>query len=116
MLITRRMDFSASYRDSKGAVHGHNWELEVTLRGPVNADTGMVIDLKDVKEIMEREVEARFDHRSLNDDTPYFREHPPSPEAFAALIFRLLDQALPGDLLHRVRLSPDRTLTIEVER
>lgn len=116
MLITRRMDFSASYRDAKGAVHGHNWELEVTLRGPVDADTGMVIDLKDLKEIMAREIEARFDHRSLDDDTSYFREQAPSPESFAALIFRLLDQALPAGLLHRVRLSPDRNLTIEVER
>jgi 6-pyruvoyltetrahydropterin/6-carboxytetrahydropterin synthase len=116
VLITRRMDFSASYRDAKGAVHGHNWELEVTLRGPVNPETGMVIDLKDLKEIMQREVEARFDHRSLNDDTTYFREEPPSPESLAALIFRLIDEALPQGLLHRVRLSPDRNLTIEVER
>ncbi len=116
MLITRRMDFSASYRDPKGAVHGHNWELEVTLRGPVSPETGMVIDLKDLKVVMEREVESRFDHRSLNDDTPYFGERPPTPESFAALIFELLDEALPKGLLHRVRLSPTRDLTIEVER
>jgi 6-pyruvoyltetrahydropterin/6-carboxytetrahydropterin synthase len=116
VLITRRMDFSASYRDPSGAVHGHNWELEVTLRGSVNPDTGMVIDLKDLKEIMEREVEARFDHRSLNDDTAYFREQPPSPESLARLIFSLLDKALPDGSLHRVRLSPTRDLTVEVER
>ena len=116
MLITRRLEFSASYRDSSGATHGHNWELEVTLAGPVNAETGMVIDLKELKEVMEREVEARFDHRSLNDDTAFFRDRPPTPESFAALVFELLDKALPSGLLHRIRLSPTRDLTIEVAR
>jgi 6-pyruvoyltetrahydropterin/6-carboxytetrahydropterin synthase len=116
VLITRRLEFSASYRDRKGATHGHNWELEVTLSGPVDAETGMVIDLKDLKEVMEREVEARFDHRSLNDDTPYFRENTPTPEGLAELIFKLLDAALPKGLLHRIRLSPTDDVTIEVLR
>ena len=116
MLITRRLEFSASYRDRKGATHGHNWVLEVTLEGPVNAETGMVIDLKELKEVMEREVEARFDHRSLNDDTPYFRERAPTPESFAEVVFALLDAALPNRLLHRIRLSPTDDLTIEVQR
>ena len=116
MLITRRLEFSASYRDPSGATRGHNWELEVTLSGPVDAETGMVIDLKDLKEVMEREIEARFDHRSLNDDTPFFRDRAPTPEGFAALVFELLDKALPSGLLHRIRLSPTRELTIEVGR
>ena len=116
MLITRRMDFSASYRDRSGATHGHNWELEVTLAGPVNPETGMVIDLKDLKEVMEREIEARFDHRSLNDDTSFFRDRPATPESFASVVFELLDKALPPGLLHRIRLSPTREQTIEVAR
>jgi 6-pyruvoyltetrahydropterin/6-carboxytetrahydropterin synthase len=116
VLITRRMEFSASYRDPSGATHGHNFELEVTLSGVVDAETGMVIDLKELKEVMEREIEARFDHRSLNDDTAYFRDRAPTPEAFAELIFRLLDEALPKRLLHRIRLSPTRDVTIEVQR
>ena len=116
MLITRRLEFSASYRDRKGATHGHNWELEVTLSGPVNAETGMVIDLKELKEVMEREIEARFDHRSLNDDTPFFRDRAPTPESFAELVFALLDAALPNGLLHRIRLSPTHDVTIEVRR
>jgi 6-pyruvoyltetrahydropterin/6-carboxytetrahydropterin synthase len=116
VLITRRLEFSASYRDRSGTTHGHNWELEVTLSGPIDVETGMVIDLKELKEVMEREVEARFDHRSLNDDTPFFRDRAPTPESFAALVFELLDRALPNRLLQRIRLSPTRDLTIEVER
>ncbi len=116
MLITRRLEFSASYRDRTGATHGHNWVVEVTLDGPVDPETGMVIDLKELKAVMEREIEARFDHRSLNDDTPYFRERPPTPEAFAELVFGLLDAALPNRLLHRIRLSPTADVTVEVSR
>lgn len=110
------MDFSASYRDADGVTHGHNYELEVTLEGRVDPVTGMVIDLKDLKELMEREIEARFDHRSLSDDTPYFRERPPTPETFAELVFQLLDKALPDHSLYRIRLSPTRDLTVEVTR
>ena len=51
MLITRRMEFSASYRDREDRTHGHNWVLEVTVRGPIDAETGMVIDLKDLKDL-----------------------------------------------------------------
>ena len=90
--------------------------LEVTVRGPIDAETGMVIDLKELKDVMTREVEARFDHRSLTDDTRYFAERPATPETFAALIFELLDAALPAGLLHRVRLSPTADLTVEVAR
>jgi 6-pyruvoyltetrahydropterin/6-carboxytetrahydropterin synthase len=110
------MDFSASYRDASGATSGHNYELEVTVSGQVDPKTGMVIDLKELKELMEREVEARFDHRSLSDDTPYFRDRPPTPETFAALIFSLLDAALPKGSLYRIRLSPTSQLSVEVTR
>jgi len=110
------MDFSASHRDASGATTGHNYELEVTVTGPVDPTTGMVIDLKDLKELMAREIEARFDHRSLSDDTPYFRDRPPTPENFAALIFSLLDRALPAGTLHKIRLSPTPQLTVEVTR
>jgi 6-pyruvoyltetrahydropterin/6-carboxytetrahydropterin synthase len=110
------MDFSASYRDASGATHGHNYVLEVTVSGRVNRETGMVLDLKDLKELMTREIEARFDHRSLSDDTPYFAERPATPENFAALIFELLDRALPDGALARVRLSPTDDLTVEVAR
>ena len=114
------MEFSASHRvesESAGAGHGHNYTLEVTLRGPVDESTGMVIDLKRLKEVMDEEVGSRFDHRNLNEDTPYFREgHPPTGENFATLIFELLDRALPGDLLHALRLSPKEDHWIEVSR
>ena len=133
MLLTRRIDFSASHRvwrsdwdeernrevfgpGSGGAGHGHNYTLEVTLRGPVDEDSGMLIDLKQLKEIMDAEVGARFDHRNLNEDIPYFRDRVPTAENFARLIFDLMDAVLPLGVLHRVRLSPTPDLSAEVVR
>ena len=59
---------------------------------------------------------ARFDHRDLNDDTDYFERIPPTPENFALLLFRLLDAALPGGLLDRVRLHQSAELFVDVLR
>ncbi len=133
MLLTRRMDFSAAHtlwrpdwdearnRRVYGSAasrqsHGHNYEIEVTIRGEADPETGMVIDLKQLKEIMRSEVEARFDHRNLNEDSEYFRELPPTAENLARVIFELLDRALPGDILYRVRVSPNEDLRVEVTR
>ncbi len=127
--VTRSIDFSASLRYARGDLtleqnrqlfgrraeqHGHNYRLEVTLRGEPDARTGMVIDLKDLKAILEREVMARFDHRDLNADTPYFEKRPPTPENLARVIRDLLVQALPANLLDRVRLRQDEDLWVDV--
>ena len=133
MLLTRRMDFSAAHclwrpdwdearnRAVYGAAasefpHGHNYELAVTIRGEVDPETGMVIDLKRLKDIMRSEVETRFDHRNLNEESDYFRDVLPTAENLARTIFELLDRALPEALLYRVRLSPTQDLTVEVTR
>ena len=94
--------------------HGHNYRLEVTLRGEPDPATGMVIDLKDVQEVLEREIMRRFDHRDLNRDTPYFEKEPPTPENLARVIERLLRAALPSGLLHGVRLFEDADTFVEL--
>ncbi len=94
--------------------HGHNYRLEVTLRGEPDPLNGMVMDLKDLQVILDREVMARFDHRDLNADTPYFDKVPPTPENLALVIHRLLLAALPHGMLDRVRLQQDARLWVEV--
>jgi 6-pyruvoyltetrahydropterin/6-carboxytetrahydropterin synthase len=76
----------------------------------------MVIDLKDLKTILEREIEDRFDHRDLVDDTSYFEKQTATPENFARVIFDLLRPALAG-LLDRVRLyqDPDHFVDVSAE-
>lgn len=127
--LTRSIDFSSSLRywrsdlsdqqnrelfGPQASQHGHNYCLEVTLQGEPDPVTGMVLDLKDLKEVLEREIVARFDHRDLNADTPYFEKDPPTPENFAEVIHRLLAAALPPGLLWGVRLRQDRDLWVDV--
>ena len=96
--------------------HGHDYELEVSLRGPMDAGTGMVMDLKRLAEVMDAEVGERFDHRDLVADGDWFVDEPASAENFARLIFELLDRALPDAMLEQVRLRPTEDLWVEVCR
>lgn len=123
MRITRAIEFSASLRyaapgldeaaararfGERARQHGHNYRLELTVRGEVDPRTGMVIDLKELQEILEREVMERFDHRDLNRDTPFFEKQVPSPENLVRVLRDLLVAALPpGVRLDRLRLQPD---------
>lgn len=126
--LTRAIEFSTSLRywsaalppaenqrlfGAKAAQHGHNYRLEVTLRGEPDPLTGMVIDLKDLQAILEREIMTRFDHRDLNRDTPYFDKEPPTPENFVQVIRRLLVAALPPGSLDRLRLQEDAETFVE---
>ena len=97
----------------KAFQHGHNYRLEVTLRGEPDAVTGMVLDLKDLQEILDREIVGRFDHKDLNADTPYFDKVPPTPENFVLVIHRILLAALPGGMLDRLRLQEEPNLWVD---
>jgi 6-pyruvoyltetrahydropterin/6-carboxytetrahydropterin synthase len=127
--LTRAIEFSTSLRYWRSdlsaaenerlfgratARHGHNYRLEVTLRGEPDPVTGMVIDLKQLQEVLDAEIMERFDHRDLNADTPYFDKDVPTPENFARLIHRLLLAALPEGMLDRIRLEQSADLWVEV--
>ena len=127
--LTRAIDFSASLRyersdlspeenrrvfGRKALQHGHNYRLEVTLRGEPDPVTGMVIDLKVLQDVLDREIMERFDHRDLNGDTPYFEKVPPTPENFVLVIHRILLAALPEGLLDRIRLQQDADLWVDL--
>ena len=127
--LTRAIDFSASLRYWRSdlspdenerlfgratARHGHNYRLEVTLRGEPDPVTGMVIDLKQLQEVLDAEIMARFDHRDLVADTPYFDEEVPTPENFARVIRRLLLVALPEGMLDRIRLEQSANLWVDI--
>src|ERR1700687_6230997 len=70
--------------------HGHNYTLEVTVAGEVDPVSGFVVDLKDVKEILEREVVNVYDHRHLNLEVPEFKNALPTTENIAVAIWRRL--------------------------
>jgi 6-pyruvoyltetrahydropterin/6-carboxytetrahydropterin synthase len=84
--------------------HGHNYTLEVTVAGEVDPVSGFVVDLKELKEILEREVVSVYDHRHLNFEVPEFKTAIPTTENIAVAIWNRLDGKIPNSQLHRVRV------------
>ena len=89
--------------------HGHNYTLEVTVKGEVDSRTGFVVDLKQLKEILNREVLDAMDHRFLNKEVPEFVSRIPTTENLAIAIWQRLKPKLSAAQLHRVRVyeTPD---------
>jgi 6-pyruvoyltetrahydropterin/6-carboxytetrahydropterin synthase len=84
--------------------HGHNYVVEVTVSGPVEASTGMVADLGELDRYVEREVLETFDHKYLNEEVAAFRDRVPTTENLCIEIYNRL-QAFPSARLERVRLE-----------
>jgi 6-pyruvoyltetrahydropterin/6-carboxytetrahydropterin synthase len=92
--------------------HGHNYTLDVTVRGPIDPETGMVIDLGEVKAVVGETIIDRFDHADLNAD-PAFRGRVPTTENIALVIWELLAPKLGGERLWQVRVWEDPTLFVD---
>jgi 6-pyruvoyltetrahydropterin/6-carboxytetrahydropterin synthase len=84
--------------------HGHNYTLEVTVKGNVNPVTGFVVDLKQLKDILNGEVVEAMDHRHLNKEVPEFATRIPTTENLAIAIWERLAPKLKVARLHRVRI------------
>jgi len=121
IFLTRKCEFSASHyyhnpqwtEDENRRVfgkcanlngHGHNYTLEVTVKGEIDATTGFVVDLKELKDILNREVVEAMDHRHLNKEVPEFAAKIPTTENIAIAIWQRLEEKLNVARLHRVRL------------
>ncbi|MCH9014636.1 MAG: 6-carboxytetrahydropterin synthase [Gemmatimonadetes bacterium] len=113
--VTRRLHFSAAHRlhipDLSDAdnqrlfglcdnpnYHGHNYEIEVSVSGDVDPQTGYVVDLGTIKEIVESEVITLLDHKNLNLDVEQLRGVNPTAENIVVVIWKLLEGKLPSDL------------------
>ena len=124
--LTRKAEFSASHVYHNPAFtpeenrrvfgkcnnpngHGHNYLLEVTVKGEVDPRSGFVVDLKQLKEVMNREVLDAMDHRFLNYEVPELAGQIPTTEVIAATIWKLLEPKIRRGKLDRVRLyeTPD---------
>jgi 6-pyruvoyltetrahydropterin/6-carboxytetrahydropterin synthase len=84
--------------------HGHNYTLEIRVSGDVDPATGMIANLADLDAFVQREVLDVFDHRSLNDDVPAFREAVPTTENLCIEIFQRL-KSFPKAKLEAVRVE-----------
>ena len=84
--------------------HGHNYTLEVTVAGEIDPVSGFVVDLKALKDIIEREVIQAYDHRHLNLEVPEFHSVIPTTENIAIAIWKRLETKISGARLLRVRV------------
>ena len=78
--------------------HGHNYDLEVKLTGPINTETGYLYDLKELADLIKDEIEERFDHKNLNLDCPEFSNLNPTAENIAVVIWNLLRAKVPQNI------------------
>ena len=119
--ITRRETFAAAHRLFKQELsdeenlklfgkcsnpnwHGHNYTLEVIVAGEVDADTGFVMDLKDLKEIVRKNVIAKVDHKNLNLDTDFMKGKIPTSENIVVAIWNELEEKITKGKLFSVKL------------
>jgi 6-pyruvoyltetrahydropterin/6-carboxytetrahydropterin synthase len=93
--------------------HGHNYTLEVTVKGEVDPRSGFVVDLKELKDVLAREVLDALDHRFLNKEVPEFADRIPTTENLAITIWQRLENKLNVAKLHRVRLYETEDLFVD---
>jgi len=122
MIVTARLTFSAAHRlnnpkydaewnrrtydkcDNPGG-HGHNYAIQVSVRGKIDPETGMVIDLKKLKDIVRDRVVDRVDHRNLNEDVDFLRGVIPTAENLARAFWQQLAPAISQGSLYEIALQ-----------
>lgn len=119
--LTRRETFAAAHRLFKPELsdeenynlfgkcsnpnwHGHNYTLEVTVLGEVDKETGFVLDIKKLKEIIHKNIISKVDHKNLNIDTDFMKGLIPTSENISIAIWDQLSDKIPGGILHSVKL------------
>lgn len=95
--------------------HGHNYTLEVWVKGEIDPQTGYVIDLKILKDLIESEIENRFDHKNLNLDTVEFKTLNPTAENICVVCWKLLRAKVNQHLSLKVRLYETERNIVEYE-
>lgn len=121
VFITRQVHFNAAHRLENPAKslkwnqaqyglctsphwHGHNYVLEVTVKGQPDPETGYILDLADLKEILQEAIVAKCDHRNLNQDVDFMRGIIPTTENLVIAFWGQIAPRLPAGKLHCVRL------------
>jgi len=119
--LTRRETFAAAHRLFKPELsdeenfnlfgkcsnpnwHGHNYTLEVTVYGQVNPDTGFVLDIKKLKQIIHDNVISKVDHKNLNIDTEFMNGIIPTSENISIAIWKQLEDKIKDGKLYSVKL------------
>lgn len=121
LFITKILEFSSAHRVYKPELsnednkkifgkcsyeggHGHNYKLEVTVCGEINKETGMIIDVKELKEIVEGEIIEKLDHKNLNTDVDFLKNTIPTIENITLKIWDILKNKIKKGRLYEIKL------------
>jgi len=85
--------------------HGHNYEIEVTIAGEPDKDTGMILDLKKLSEIIEKEIIDKVDHKHLNIDVDFLKGVLPTAENLAMAFWKILRSKIEAGKLYSIKVS-----------
>lgn len=113
--VNRKAHFNAAHRlynaewtDARNATvfgkcanpnyHGHNYELTVSVKGEIHPETGFVMDMKVLKQLIEIEIEEKFDHKNLNEEVIEFKTLNPTAENIAVVIWNILRSKIDKNL------------------
>jgi 6-pyruvoyltetrahydropterin/6-carboxytetrahydropterin synthase len=130
LYITRRETFSAAHRlfnpawddernqavfgkDANPHGHGHTYTLEVTVRGQIDPTTGMVMDLRDLRDRIRRSLIDKLDHANLNVDVDFLQGVMPSAENIIVACWRVLVDEVGRERLYRLRLWESENNSVE---
>ena len=130
--VTRRLRFNAAHRVHNPELsdeenrrlfgkcnnpnwHGHNYVLEVSVTGPVDETTGYVVDLGEIKAIVEREVIQHVDHRNMNVDVPFMQGINPTTENIVVACWRAIEPKVRPARLTRLRLIETENNWVEYD-
>ena len=119
--VTRKSHFNAAHRlhnnewsDEKNNIfyglcnnknyHGHNYDLEVTVKGEIDPESGYLVDMKVLSNIIEENICKKFDHKNLNLDTTEFRNLIPTAENIAVVIWNILREKIDKKLKLSIKL------------
>jgi 6-pyruvoyltetrahydropterin/6-carboxytetrahydropterin synthase len=132
--LTRRFNFSASHRlfkkelsDSENEIlfgkcsnpnwHGHNYLLEVTVCGEPDPDTGFIVDIKNIKEVVNRNIIEKVDHKNMNVDVGFMKNIIPTTENIASGFWQILEPILKSNSykLYSVKLFETENNFVEIK-
>jgi 6-pyruvoyltetrahydropterin/6-carboxytetrahydropterin synthase len=130
--VTRRLRFNAAHRVHNPSFsaeqnveiygkcnnpygHGHNYTLDVSVRGPIDADTGYVIDLGVLRDIVEKHVVDQTDHHHFNHDVPYMQGINPTSENIIVGMWKVLEPVVKPGKLVKLKLIETENNFVEYE-
>jgi len=132
MYVTRREHFNAAHKvynpdwdDAKNKEvfggcanpnwHGHNYVLYVTVKGSISKETGFVVDLKKLSQLINKNIIEKVDHKNLNLDVPFFKDVIPSTENIAIAFWNILEEPVAnlGCKLHSIKLQETENNYVE---